>query len=85
MLERNIVELSGRRSTRSARPSGETINLAVPGRDGVEHIAQVDSRHFLGAGQWLGRSVGYDGIPPTARCSRRSAARRRGRCRGGRG
>src|SRR5206468_11525449 len=40
--------------------SGETINLAVPGPGGVEHIAQVDSRHFLGAGQWLGRSVGYE-------------------------
>ena len=32
----------------------------MPGPDGVEHIAQVDSRHFLGAGQWLGRSVGYE-------------------------
>jgi IclR family transcriptional regulator, acetate operon repressor len=40
--------------------TGETINLAVPAPDGVEHIAQVDSRHFLGAGQWLGRSVGYE-------------------------
>ena len=26
---------------------------------GVEHLAQVDSRHFLGAGQWLGRQVGF--------------------------
>ena len=43
-----------------AQATGETINLAVPGPDGVEHIAQVDSRHFLGAGQWLGRSVGYE-------------------------
>ncbi len=32
----------------------------MPGPEGVEHIGQVDSRHFLGAGQWLGRSVGYD-------------------------
>ena len=32
----------------------------MPGLEGVEHIAQVDSRHFLGAGQWLGRAVGYE-------------------------
>ena len=31
----------------------------MPGPEGVEHIAQVDSRHFLGAGQWLGRTVDY--------------------------
>ena len=31
----------------------------MPARHGVEHIAQVESRHFLGAGQWLGRSVDY--------------------------
>ena len=31
----------------------------MPGRRGVEHVAQVDSRHFLGTGQWLGRSVDY--------------------------
>ena len=39
--------------------TGETINLAVPGLAGVEHLAQVDSTHFLGAGQWVGRSVDY--------------------------
>jgi IclR family transcriptional regulator, acetate operon repressor len=60
MLERNIVELSRPTLDALAAASGETINLAVPGLDGVEHIAQVDSRHFLGAGQWLGRSVGYE-------------------------
>jgi DNA-binding IclR family transcriptional regulator len=59
MLERNMVELSRPALDALAAASGETINLAVPGPDGVEHIAQVDSRHFLGAGQWLGRSVGY--------------------------
>ena len=32
----------------------------MPGLEGVEHVAQVDSRHFLGAGQWLGRAVGYE-------------------------
>jgi IclR family transcriptional regulator, acetate operon repressor len=60
MLERNIVELSRPALDALAQASGETINLAVPGPEGVEHIAQVDSRHFLGAGQWLGRSVGYE-------------------------
>jgi DNA-binding IclR family transcriptional regulator len=60
MLERNIVELSKPALDALADATGETINLAVPGPGGVEHIAQVDSRHFLGAGLWLGRSVGYE-------------------------
>jgi DNA-binding IclR family transcriptional regulator len=60
MLERSLVELSRSALDALAEATGETINLAVPGPDGVEHIAQVDSRHFLGAGQWLGRSVGYE-------------------------
>lgn len=59
MLERSVVELAGPSLDELALASGETINLAVPARHGVEHIAQVDSRHFLGAGQWLGRSVAY--------------------------
>jgi DNA-binding IclR family transcriptional regulator len=42
-----------------AAASGETINLAVPGAGGVEHLAQVDGRHFLGTGQWLGRTVDF--------------------------
>jgi DNA-binding IclR family transcriptional regulator len=60
MLERSLVEMSRSALDAVAQASGETINLSVPGPDGVEHIAQVDSRHFLGAGQWLGRSVGYE-------------------------
>jgi IclR family transcriptional regulator, acetate operon repressor len=60
MLERNLVELARRSLDALSDASEETINLAVPGHDGVEHIAQVDSLHFLGAGQWLGRSVGYE-------------------------
>jgi DNA-binding IclR family transcriptional regulator len=59
MLERNIVELAGPSLEALAEASGETINLAVPARHGVEHLAQVDSRHFLGTGQWLGRTVDY--------------------------
>jgi DNA-binding IclR family transcriptional regulator len=60
MLERNLVELARPTLDTLSEASGETINLAVPAHHGVEHVAQVDSRHFLGAGQWLGRSVGYE-------------------------
>ena len=42
-----------------AQASGETVNLAVPGALGVEHLAQVSSRHFLGTGRWVGRRVPY--------------------------
>lgn len=59
LLERNLVELARRSLDALALLTGETINLAVPGPAGVEHIAQADSRHFLGAGQWVGRAVDY--------------------------
>ena len=59
LLERNVVELAHPSLDALGQISGETINLAVPARSGVEHVAQVESRHFLGAGQWLGRSVDY--------------------------
>src|SRR5246127_5253041 len=59
LLERNVVELARPSLDLLCDASGETINLAVPGRHGVEHIAQVDGTHFLGAGQWLGRSVDF--------------------------
>jgi IclR family transcriptional regulator, acetate operon repressor len=59
MLERNVVELARPALDALADASGETINLAVPGATGVEHVAQVDSVHFLGTGQWLGRIVDY--------------------------
>jgi IclR family acetate operon transcriptional repressor len=59
LLERNVVELAAASLDALGEFSGETINLAVPAHQGVEHIAQVESRHFLGAGQWLGRSVDY--------------------------
>jgi DNA-binding IclR family transcriptional regulator len=59
MLERNIVELARPSLDALSDLTGETINLAVPGPLGVEHVAQVDSRHFIGAGHWLGRAVDY--------------------------
>lgn len=59
MVERNLIELAGPSLDALSAASGETINLAVPTRLGVEHIAQVDSIHFLGTGQWLGRQVEF--------------------------
>lgn len=59
MLERSVVDLARPSLDSLGEASGETVNLAVPTRHGVEHIAQVESRHFLGAGQWLGRTVDY--------------------------
>jgi DNA-binding IclR family transcriptional regulator len=59
LLERSLVEIARPSLEALADASGETINLALPGRDGVEHVAQIESRHFLGAGQWLGRAVEY--------------------------
>ncbi len=77
----------GRRSMLWPRPPARRSTWPCPGPDGVEHIAQVDSRHFLGAGQWLGRSVGYEhsangkvfaafGRAPAERGSARRADRR---------
>ena len=59
LVDRNLVELAQQPLHALAEASGETINLAVAGPLGVEHLAQVDSRHFLGAGQWVGRRVPY--------------------------
>ena len=59
LLERSVVELARTPMDVLSECSGETINLALPSRNGVEHVAQVDSEHFLGAGQWLGRSADY--------------------------
>lgn len=59
MVERNVVELSRPTLDALAEATGETINLALPTATGVEHVAQVDSVHFLGTGQWLGRTIDY--------------------------
>jgi IclR family acetate operon transcriptional repressor len=55
-----LVELAQPYLERLSEVSGETINLAVPGPLGVEHLAQIESRHFLGTGDWVGRRVPYD-------------------------
>jgi IclR family transcriptional regulator, acetate operon repressor len=54
-----LVELAQPHLERLSQISGETINLAVPGPLGVEHLAQIESRHFLGTGDWVGRRVPY--------------------------
>jgi DNA-binding IclR family transcriptional regulator len=59
MLERNLVEMARPALSALAELSGETVNLGVPGATGVEHLAQADGRHFLGAGQWVGRTVDF--------------------------
>jgi IclR family acetate operon transcriptional repressor len=43
-----------------AELSGETINLGVPTPLGVDHLAQQDSRHFVGGTNWVGRRVPHD-------------------------
>ena len=40
--------------------SGETVNLGVPSPLGVEHLAQEESRHFVGGTNWVGRRVPYE-------------------------
>jgi DNA-binding IclR family transcriptional regulator len=45
---------------RLADASGETINLAVPGPNGVEHLAQEDTAHFVGVTDWVGRRVPFE-------------------------
>ena len=53
----DVVELADGALRWLADASGETINLAVPTPEGVEHLAQRDSRHFVGVTSWVGRRV----------------------------
>jgi DNA-binding IclR family transcriptional regulator len=56
----SLVELAAPSLRRLADASGETINLAVPGVDGVEHLAQEDTAHFVGVTDWVGRKVSFE-------------------------
>lgn len=58
--EANLFELAGPALVRLAEASGETINLGVPTPLGVEHLAQRDSRHFVGATNWVGKRVPHE-------------------------
>jgi IclR family acetate operon transcriptional repressor len=58
-VERHLVELAHQSLEALSQASQETVNLSVPTPTGVDHLAQVDGLHFLGAGQWIGRRVDY--------------------------
>jgi IclR family transcriptional regulator, acetate operon repressor len=55
-----LVELAQPSLRRLAQASGETINLAVPGPHGVEHLAQEDTAHLVGVTDWVGRRVPFE-------------------------
>jgi DNA-binding IclR family transcriptional regulator len=57
MPDAALVELADDALRTLAEASGETINLAVPSPAGVDHLAQRDSRHFVGTSNWVGRRV----------------------------
>jgi DNA-binding IclR family transcriptional regulator len=52
-----ILELASPALELLARETGETINLAIPGPAGAEHLAQRDSAHFVATTNWVGRRV----------------------------
>jgi IclR family transcriptional regulator, acetate operon repressor len=56
---RRVVEAAERPMAALAEATGETINVAVASPGGVEHLAQVESRHYLGTSHWVGRRVPY--------------------------
>jgi IclR family transcriptional regulator, acetate operon repressor len=54
----DVVELCNDALQRLSEATGETIDLAVPVAGGAEqYLAQVDSRHFLGTTNWVGRRL----------------------------
>src|SRR5438552_19141912 len=55
-----LVELAAPSLRRLADASGETINLAVRGVDGVEHLAQEDTAHYVGVTDWEGRKAPFE-------------------------
>jgi IclR family transcriptional regulator, acetate operon repressor len=55
----DLVELAGAALDELAELTGETVNVAVAGPAGVEHLAQRDSRFFLGSANWIGRPVPF--------------------------
>jgi IclR family transcriptional regulator, acetate operon repressor len=56
----SLVELASPALHALAELSGETINLGVPTPLGVAHLAQEDTRHYVGGTNWVGRRVPYD-------------------------
>ena len=70
-----LVELAQPSLRRLADASGETINLAVPGTDGVEHLAQEDTAHLVGVTDWVGRRVPFE-LAANGKCFLAFARRR---------
>ncbi|HZP72040.1 MAG TPA: IclR family transcriptional regulator [Gaiellaceae bacterium] len=56
----SLAELAAPSLRALAELSGETINLGVATPLGVEHLAQEDSRHFVGGTNWVGRRVPFE-------------------------
>jgi IclR family acetate operon transcriptional repressor len=55
----SLIETSAPFLETLSRRTGETVNLAVPGQNVVEQVAQVDSRYMLGATNWVGLAVPF--------------------------
>jgi IclR family transcriptional regulator, acetate operon repressor len=53
----SLVELAAPVLERLAAETRETINVAIPGPLGAEHLDQRDSEHFVGVTNWVGRRV----------------------------
>jgi DNA-binding IclR family transcriptional regulator len=56
----SLVELAAPMLRALSEVSGETVNLGVPSPLGVEHLAQEETRHFVGGTNWVGRRVPYE-------------------------
>ncbi len=56
---RRLIDAAERPMAALADATGETINVAVAGPAGVEHLAQVETTHYLGTSHWVGRRVPY--------------------------
>ena len=53
----DLAVLAGPFLERLRLETGETANIAIPLPGGVQRLAQVDSAHPLGAGNWPGRRI----------------------------
>jgi IclR family transcriptional regulator, acetate operon repressor len=56
----SLVELAAPSLRALSELCGETINLGVPTPLGVEHLAQEESRHYVGSTNWVGLRVPYE-------------------------
>jgi len=54
---RRLAELAAPILDEIGDTTRETVNLSTPMRDGVNHLAQVDSDYLVGTTSWVGRAV----------------------------